>query len=399
MRSCLSCALALLCAGVWVDIGVAQAYPAVEAGSLTRESLVAESQPVLGRLFSWSGEAPLVTRRGAPLVDMPESGDGIQAYDLIETPEASELVLLLYHLTSPLSTPMRMELAANSAVFVLGNGHIVVLDGHVRVRDMPVTGEQRASEQLPSEQRAGLQLSYNRLDLSVGAGADIDIITTIEGTALVSARAGRAELRVPDTAVPVQRVFVSPGVGAFYDPDAGLRNIEIDPGADAEVAQLQSELADAAASTSTVLLHDSAREYEQYREQFLRAYEVVFRDHALIQDLRRIDMAHIDGVPLGFFAISPDGSGRSLRDVSGNETTAAHNGLGDAAATLLGAALELDRAMRRVTRFVDLYLGDTVLELKTSLNNREGHDRERLAAAYYAARLTLSPMPHLVSND
>ncbi len=400
---CLSFVVTFLCAGVMVDMAVAQTGAAAHEGSLLRESLVAESQPVLGRLFTWYGEAPSVTRRGAALADPPEPGDEVQSYDLIETLEDSELVLLLYHPTSPLSTPLRLELAPSSAVLLLDDGNIVLLDGHLRIHDMLSVAAEPASKTLPSEARPseqyGRRLNYHRLDLSVGAGADIDIFTTLEAAALISSRAGRAELRVPGTGVPVQRVFVSPGAGALYDPATGLRNIEIDPGADAEVARLHSELADAAVSTGTTVIPDAAREYEQYREEFLKAYEVVFRDHALIQDLRRIDRAHLDGVPLGFAEILPDGSGRSLRDLDRNETTLAHAELGEAGATLFGAALDFDRAMRRVMRFVAQTHGDSVQELETVLNTREGHDRERLAAAYYAARLTLAPVPDRSSSD
>jgi len=355
-----------------------------------QEAVVGGSQPVPGRLLEWHGDAPVLTRRGAPLVDLPELGDEVQSYDLIETHANSELVLLLYDLQSPLSTPLRLELAPDSAVLVLENGHIVLIEGRVR---MHATVYGTASE-------TGLQrshpLTYGGLDLSAGAGADIDIVATIEGGVLVSARAGRAELRVSEPAVPVQRVFVSPGVGAVYYPSTGLRNIEIAPGADAEVLRLHSELANSVLPTATGLLSEAVREYAQYREQFLKAYEVMFGDHALIQDLRRIDRADADGVPLGFAEILPDGSGRSLRAIRENETATDTNELSQAGAELFQSAVELDRAMRRVSRLADRHLeaesGEhDVVELWTLLRNRAGHDRERLAAAYYAARLTTAP--------
>lgn len=350
-----------------------------------------QSQPVPGRLFAWRGDTPTVTRRGAPLVDPPELGDGLLAYDLIETSAASELVLLLYSLQNPLATPRHFELAPNSAVILLGDGGIHLIEGRVRLHDMAYSAALETGLSAPGME-PDHRLSHNRLEVSAGAGADIDMIATITGTVLVSARAGRAELQIPDPASPAQRVFVSPGVGALFYPPADVRNIEIEPGADAEVVQLHSELGDLMVSPEPFLFFEAVLEYQQYREQFLRAYEVVFRDHALIQDLRRIDRARADELPLGFAHIMPDGSGRSLRDLSETETTTDNNELSAAAAELFRIALDFDRAMRRILRVATFYrnseeLADEVTELLAVLRNRGEYDRERLAAAYYGARL------------
>ncbi|MFN2311647.1 MAG: hypothetical protein ABR590_06285 [Spirochaetia bacterium] len=362
-------------AGVFVGPVVGQ--HAVEKGS----------QAVLGHLVEWPGEAPSLTRRGALLINEPVSGDEIQPYDLIETPASSALLFVVYDTDTPLATPLRVDLGPASAVLVLDDGHIVLLEGRVRLRDM----------------QRGRVLTYRNLEVVPAANADIDIIATIDDSVLVSARVGRAELGVSDPAVPVQRVFVSPGVGALFYPGAGVRNIQIEPGADTDVMRLYSELAEAAApeaaaSTSTNRFSEAVAEYEQDREQFLGAYEAVFRDHALIQDLRRIDRAGVDGVPLGFTEIFPDGSGRSLRDISEDPTatatpdipaTTATDGLVQAGDALFQAALDFDRSMRRVSRFVGSHSDGSVRDLESLLGNRAGPDRERLAAAYYAARLLM----------
>ncbi len=357
-----------------------------------QEAVVSGSQPVLGRILGWSGEAPFITRRGAPLTSPPELGDDLQSYDLIETRPDAELVLLLYDVQSPLAIPLRLELAPESAVLVLGNGHIVLIEGRVRMHATVYGADSETGL------RRSRSLTYDRLDLSAGAGADIDISATREGGVLVSARAGRAELRTPEPAVPVQRVFVSPGVGAVYSPYTGLRNIEIAPGADAEVSRLHYELADSVLPPAGGLLHEAVSEYAQYREQFLKIHEAMFRDHALIQDLRRIDRARTDGVPLGFAEILPDGSGRSLRHIRENETATEADGLHELGAELFRSALELDRAMRRLSRLAERHLEaeireQDVVELWALLRNRAGQDRERLAAAYYAARLISAPLP------
>jgi len=367
----------------------------VFAGPLGGQQAVEKgSHAVLGHLVEWPGAAPALTRRGSLLINEPVSGDEIQPYDLIETPASSALLFVLYDTDTPLATPLRVDLAPASAVLVLDDGHIVLLEGRVRMRDM----------------QGGRVLTYRNLELVPAANADIDIIVTIDDSVLVSARAGRAELGVSDSAVPVQRVFVSPGVGALFYAGAGVRNIQIEPGADTDVMRLYSELAEAAApeaadsevaapeveeSTSTNRLNEAVAEYEQDRELFLGAYEAVFRDHAIIQDLRRIDRAGVDGVPLGFAEIFPDGSGRSLRDISEDPTATATpaipatDGPFQAGNALLQAALSFDRSMRRVTRFVGSRSDRSVGDLESLLDTRVGQDRERLAAAYYAARLLL----------
>lgn len=290
-----------------------------------------------------------LTRHGEQLPEAPARGTVFQAYDLIETAAAARIVLHLESGTDE-AEELALELSPGSAFLVLPNRRVLVLAGSFQLQ--------------PGD--PGWVLEYRGLELVIGR-AELDLAVRSDGGLAVSTRSGRAELRITEGH---ERVFVSPGVAAEFHPQLGLRNRGLATGTHTGQGA-------------------SPKEYEQQRIRFLEAFARVFGEYGVIQDLRRIEQAERDGVPLAYLPLFPDGSGLSPVKLVESEGVPHQESIEAATRSLLQEAAAFDQEVRRIT--AGLSVQDADHELGELLQNRATRDRERLAAAYYAARLVLHP--------